>query len=153
MTSGRRFFLLGGALGSREEGMDHPQVANRSMVWSASWPVPTFVRIAKGRRADYLSAAQPQETNMGWFGDRKTRTPRQVIIYTRQGCHLCDEAWQLLEEWQGKYQFTLEAIDIDGQAELVAEYGERVPVVLIDGKERFWGRINGVLLERALRSR
>jgi hypothetical protein len=54
---------------------------------------------------------------------------------------------------QGKYQFTLEAIDIDGQAELVAEYGERVPVVLIDGKERFWGRINGVLLERALRSR
>jgi glutaredoxin len=81
-----------------------------------------------------------------------TTVPIHVVMYTRRGCHLCDDAWQLLEELRGRFRFQLEAIDVDGEADLVARYGERVPVVVVNGTERFWGRINRVLVERLLRA-
>lgn len=73
-------------------------------------------------------------------------------MYTRAGCHLCDDAWKLLEESRQRYAFPLEAVDIDGSPDLARKFGEQVPVVEIDGKVRFWGRINPVLLERLLRA-
>jgi len=51
---------------------------------------------------------------------------------------------------RGRFGFELEAIDADGNPDLVRLYGERVPVVVVNGRERFWGRINRVLLERFL---
>ena len=72
----------------------------------------------------------------------------EATVYTRQNCHLCDEAKALLEQ----YGFFVEAIDIDGSPELQSRYTECVPVVLIDGKERFRGRINEVLLQRLIRN-
>ena len=73
-----------------------------------------------------------------------------VLMYTRQGCHLCEDAWRLLVELRGRYDLELESIDVDGDAELARLYGDRVPVLVIDGIERLWGRINRVLLERHL---
>jgi glutaredoxin len=69
-----------------------------------------------------------------------------VILYTRRGCHLCDDAYALLK----KYGLDAELIDIDTNAELVRRYNTCVPVVVINGKERFRGRINEVLLRRLL---
>jgi glutaredoxin len=71
-------------------------------------------------------------------------------MYTRQGCHLCEEAWQQLEQAQKRYGFTLGQVDVDGDPQLMRDYGECVPVVTIDGKVRFRGRVNRVLLERLL---
>ena len=84
-----------------------------------------------------------------WHG--KNAQPRRVIMYTRSGCHLCDDAWALLEQAREHHGFALDQIDIDADPELTALYGEAVPVVTIDGKERFRGRINSVLLRRLLR--
>jgi glutaredoxin len=70
----------------------------------------------------------------------------ETIVYTRQGCHLCDDARQLLERFG--LQPTL--VDIDTQPELLARYNTCVPVVFIEGKERFRGRVNEVLLRRLL---
>jgi len=78
--------------------------------------------------------------------------PIRVVMYTRQGCHLCEDAWQMLQEHQARYRLELEAVDIDADAELVRRYGERVSVVVVNGTERFWGRLNRVLLERLLRA-
>jgi glutaredoxin len=75
-----------------------------------------------------------------------------ILIYTRQGCHLCEEARRELERQQARYRYTLETQDVDTDPALVAAHGEWVPVVLVNGKVRFRGRINPVLLERLLRA-
>ncbi|MHB1421817.1 MAG: glutaredoxin family protein [Gemmataceae bacterium] len=73
-----------------------------------------------------------------------------VVMYTRQGCHLCEQAWLQLEHARQRHGFTLAQVDVDGDPELAREHGECVPVVTIDGKVRFRGGINRVLLERLL---
>lgn len=73
-------------------------------------------------------------------------TEHQVTIYTRTGCHLCDEARELLE----RYGLQPELVDIDADSQLRERYTTCVPVVIIDGKERFRGRVNEVLLRRLL---
>jgi glutaredoxin len=78
-------------------------------------------------------------------------TPRRVFMYTRQGCHLCDDGWALLEQARARHGFALEKIDVDTDPALAARYGTEVPVVTIDGKERFRGQVNAVLLARVFR--
>ncbi len=72
----------------------------------------------------------------------------QVILYTRAGCHLCDDARKLL----ARHGLRPELIDIDADPQLRERYTTCVPVVVIDGKERFRGRVNEVLLRRLLAS-
>src|SRR5262245_66416445 len=71
-----------------------------------------------------------------------------VILYTRQGCHLCEEALAVLE----RHGLSPRLVDIDADPILRERYNECVPVVEIDGCERFRGRGNGVLLRRPLDS-
>jgi glutaredoxin len=79
------------------------------------------------------------------------QTPREVLTYTRQGCHLCDDAWEVLQRAATRHRLSLTKIDVDGDPALAERYGECVPVVLIDGRVRFRGVVNEVLLERVLR--
>ena len=67
-----------------------------------------------------------------------------AILYTRKGCHLCEEAHSLLQQ----HGFTVELVDIDLNQELRERYGLIIPVVVIGGKERFRGRIDPRLLRR-----
>jgi glutaredoxin len=75
----------------------------------------------------------------------------QVVMYTRRGCHLCEEAWELLEKARRRHGFALSAVDVDPDPEQAARYGHEVPVVTVDGVVRFRGAVNAVLLERLLR--
>ncbi|MBX3411137.1 MAG: glutaredoxin family protein [Pirellulales bacterium] len=75
--------------------------------------------------------------------------PPEVLLFTREGCHLCDDALALLREHG--LQPTL--IDIDRDPGLRERYDVCVPVVVIDGKERFRGRVDRRLLARLLRGR
>jgi len=74
----------------------------------------------------------------------------QIVMYTRKGCHLCEDAWQTLEEARRAYGFGLEAVDVDSSADLVARYGDWVPVVTVNGKVRFRGGVSRPLLMRIL---
>jgi glutaredoxin len=76
----------------------------------------------------------------------------QIVIYTRQGCHLCDDAYQRLELYRQRYGFTVETVDVDSDPQLQASYGEHVPVVTVNGKVRFRGCVNPVLLKRLLQA-
>ncbi len=71
----------------------------------------------------------------------------EVLLFTRAGCHLCDEAKALL----GRHDLQPTVIDIDREPELRQRYDTCVPVVVIDGQVRFRGRVNEVLLRRLLR--
>lgn len=72
--------------------------------------------------------------------------PRSVRLYTRQGCHLCDEALNLL--WSEGLDVKL--VDIDGDPTLREQFDTCVPVVEIGGKIRFRGKVDRVLLRRLI---
>ena len=69
-----------------------------------------------------------------------------TVLYTRNGCHLCDEARSTLEA----HGLQPESVDIDRDEELQAEFDTCVPVVKINGKVRFRGRVDRILLKRLL---
>ena len=72
-----------------------------------------------------------------------------VVLYTRQGCRLCDVAKQILL----RHGMTPVEVDIDRDETLRERFTECVPVVEIDGQLRFRGRVDEVLLRRLLASR
>ena len=74
------------------------------------------------------------------------RTGPRVVLYTRRGCHLCEEAEALLNE----HGVQPERIDVDDTPSLRERFNECVPVVEIDGKIRFRGRVDPILLRRML---
>jgi glutaredoxin len=74
-------------------------------------------------------------------------SPHQTLLYTRQGCCLCDDAQALLV----RHGLQPRLIDIDQDPALREKFTDCVPVVEIDGTIRFRGRINEVLLRRLLR--
>ena len=55
----------------------------------------------------------------------------------RPGCHLCDDARDLLERLRGEHAFTLEVIDIESDDALLKAYLERIPVIALDGEELY----------------
>ena len=56
-----------------------------------------------------------------------------VTIYSRQGCHLCEDAHQILESVREELAFEIDVIDIDGDEALIKLYSDQVPVIHIDG--------------------
>jgi glutaredoxin len=85
-----------------------------------------------------------------WRG-RGALSSVRVVMYTRRGCHLCEDAWRALERARARHGFALEAVDVDGHPELASRYGLEVPVVTVDGKVRFRGVVNPHLLEKLVR--
>jgi len=73
----------------------------------------------------------------------------RLTLYTKPDCSLCDEALDVLERVRGRVAFELEVIDIDTDRELGERYGERIPVILVDGHEAFEYTVD----ERELQSR
>lgn len=74
----------------------------------------------------------------------------QVTLYTKTGCHLCKNAYEVLMGVRENRPFVFETIDITTDEILMEIYGELIPVVLIDGEERFRYRVNEKRLRREL---
>jgi glutaredoxin len=70
-------------------------------------------------------------------------------MYSRHGCHLCDEAEQVLIA----HGLRPKIVDIDEDPALKKQFDTCVPVVEIDGKIRFRGRVDAMLLRRIVRRR
>lgn len=59
-----------------------------------------------------------------------------VVVYSRPGCHLCEEAIeQIIALHEQGYRFNLHEIDIESSDLLLRRYLERIPVVEVDGIE------------------
>jgi hypothetical protein len=85
---------------------------------------------------------------LGAAGPRFSR----LVLYRRAGCHLCEEARATLEKYAAWLPPIWE-VDIDGDPVLVERFTTCVPVVEFDGKVRFRGRVNELLLRRLIAAR
>jgi glutaredoxin len=70
----------------------------------------------------------------------------RIVLYTRPGCHLCDEAKLALDKIGEPWR----EINVAGDIELEREYGERLPVIMLDGKEHGYFRVEADRLIRDL---
>jgi glutaredoxin len=81
------------------------------------------------------------------------RTTHSVTLLTRPGCHLCDDARVVVERVVADEGASLTEQNVDDDARLASEYGDRVPVVLVDGKEHGYWRVEEPRLRRALQGK
>ncbi|MBC8029546.1 MAG: glutaredoxin family protein [Pyrinomonadaceae bacterium] len=65
----------------------------------------------------------------------------QVTLYTRPGCHLCDEAKEAMLAARCAEEYTLDEVNIESDPRLLHSYRQDIPVVLIDGLEAFRHRV------------
>jgi glutaredoxin len=61
----------------------------------------------------------------------------RVVLYTRPGCHLCDQARAMLDRIRATVPFAFSERDIESDDALLRRYLERIPVIEIDGEEAF----------------
>ena len=60
----------------------------------------------------------------------------QVTLYTKPGCHLCEQALADLARLRRRFPHELRLVDITTEPELMRDYGERIPVLSINGREQ-----------------
>ena len=61
----------------------------------------------------------------------------ELVLYGRPGCHLCDDAREILTAVRAEIPFSLQEVDIERDDALHRAYLERIPVVTVDGAEAF----------------
>ena len=74
-----------------------------------------------------------------------------VLMYSRPGCGLCDEAREVILAERARTAFDFKEVDISGLDVLEIEYGIRIPVVLVDGQELSEVRLDPTVFARAVR--
>ena len=76
-----------------------------------------------------------------------------VTVYTREDCHLCEEAIQTIERVADDegVAITLDLVDVDEDPDLREQYGERVPYVFVDGSPAFKYNVTERQLREKLR--
>ncbi len=74
----------------------------------------------------------------------------RLQLMTRAGCHLCEVAAETLTRLAGEAGLELQLVDVDADDELRTEYGDRVPVVLLDGREHSYFTVDVERLRRDL---
>lgn len=88
------------------------------------------------------SAAEGYEENsLRALGSNRPAERHAVTLITRADCHLCEDAERLLRGLAGELGFDYDELDVDADAARKAEYSDRVPVILIDGREHGYWRV------------
>jgi hypothetical protein len=77
-------------------------------------------------------------------------TAPRVTLYGKPGCCLCDDARAAVARVRAEHPFALEEVDITLDPVLERRYGERIPVVCVDGEEAFEHRVEPAELARRL---
>ena len=75
-----------------------------------------------------------------------------VTMYSRRNCHLCEAAKEVVESARNEAEFEFELVFIDGDAGLEKEYGEEVPVTLINGRRHDYFQIDALRFIAAILS-
>ncbi len=90
-------------------------------------------------------------TIVSWFSRSSGASGfRRVTVYSKPDCHLCDDVHTVLLRVRQDIPFHLDEIDISTDQALLERYQTKIPVVLLDGKERFWYRVDERRFRREL---
>ncbi|MDT3398863.1 glutaredoxin family protein [Streptomyces sp. B1866] len=81
---------------------------------------------------------------------RKSPAERVVTLIGKPGCHLCDDAQAVVEQVCGELGARWEKKDITEDPELYRAYWEQIPVVLVDGEQHDFWRVDPARLRKAL---
>lgn len=79
--------------------------------------------------------------------------PLRLELYTRPGCHLCDELKMLCKRLAGEFPIQLAEVNIETDPELRARYDQEIPVLFIDGRKAVKYRTTEDALRRLFRRR
>ncbi|RYB93584.1 glutaredoxin family protein [Nocardioides oleivorans] len=74
----------------------------------------------------------------------------RVTLYSRPGCHLCDDARAVIARVCADVGETFEEVDIESDDGLEDRFGEEVPVTFVDGKQHDYWRVDETRLRKAL---
>ena len=77
----------------------------------------------------------------------------RLTIYSKPGCHLCDEMKAVIHRIRPNFEFALEEVDISTDGALDARYGLEIPVLTIDDKKVAKYRISEAELRKAIETR
>lgn len=80
----------------------------------------------------------------------KVPASKTVTVYTRDGCHLCEVAVAEVARIAADTGSTFVSVDVDADPEDRAEYGDLVPVILVDGRVHGYYRVDPDRLRAAL---
>ena len=78
-------------------------------------------------------------------------SPVDVEVYSRPGCHLCDEAKEVIERVRRRVVFDIRVINIETDPELEKKYGEQIPVVFINGNKAFKYHVDEAEFEKKVK--
>jgi len=74
----------------------------------------------------------------------------RVLLLSKPGCHLCDDARAVIEAVCAEIGAAYAEIDINTDAELMAQYAEQIPVTFVDGRQHDYWRVSPERLRTAL---
>jgi len=74
----------------------------------------------------------------------------RVTFYTRDGCHLCQDARQVVARVCAELGESFEEVDVDATPDLQDRYGDEVPVTFVDGRQHDFWRVDEGRLRAAL---
>ncbi|WP_179666157.1 glutaredoxin family protein [Nocardioides thalensis] len=86
-------------------------------------------------------------------GEASSTTGPRVTLYSRPGCHLCDEARAVIEAVCAEVGESYEEVSIVGDADLEQRFANEIPVTFVDGRQHDFWRVSPVRLRAALRGR
>ena len=73
-----------------------------------------------------------------------------LTLYGKPGCHLCDDAHAAVERVTARHDVVVEQVDVSRDPALYARYGERIPVLELDGETLFEFFVDEAVLEQRL---
>ena len=79
--------------------------------------------------------------------------PVELTLYSRPGCHLCDEMKAIVAPVARELGWIVKEIDISGQPELESRFGQEIPVLFVGERTAFKYRLTESALRRRLRDR
>ena len=90
-----------------------------------------------------MSAHDATPTELG-------EAPPRVVLYSRPGCHLCDDARAVVEAVCAELGERYDEIDITTSEDLLSRFGEEIPVTFVDGEQHDFWRVDAGRLRAAL---
>jgi glutaredoxin len=89
-------------------------------------------------------------THSGHEGAELGEAPPRVLLYSKPGCHLCDDARAVVEAVCAELGESYDEIDISTSPELMRTFGEQIPVTFVDGEQHDFWRVDAARLRTAL---